>query len=159
MHMRFTLVDPDGTISFRGPGHAIKMITAAASRGAAGHRELLDELRPLDETLADDVFRGLAIFDEHCLRESPETIAAWTSERADFASEPFRVLDPTTRKASLNPERLGLVIFNLGERRIVQVQNSYGTLLRCDRGRIRDRGRPTGRFYRYELPETWTIVP
>jgi hypothetical protein len=157
--MRFTLVDAEGAISFLGPGHAMKMIAAAASRGVEGHRDLLDELRPLDEVLADGVFRGLAIFDEHCLRDQPGTIEQWTQRQPDFANEPLRVLDPVTRKASLQPGRLGLVIFNLCERRIVQVQNSYGSLLRCDRGRIRDRGRPTQRFYRYELPEAWSIVP
>jgi hypothetical protein len=159
MLMRFTIVDSDGAISFRGPGHAMKMLTAAASSGAAGHRELLDELNSLDDQLAESIVRGLSIFDEHCLKEEPETIANRMAEYHEFAGEPFRVFDHATRQLSLDPERLGLVIFNLGERRIVQVQNSYGSLLRCDRGRIRNQGRPTGRFYRYELPDSWSIVP
>jgi hypothetical protein len=159
MSIRFTVIDEEGGISFCGPGHGIKMVTAATSRGAENHRDLLDELRALDECFADSVFRGLTIFDEHCLRARPETVADWTSRRTNFAEVPFRVLDGVTRRASLDPNRLGLLIFNLNERRIIQVQNSYGAIQRCDRGRIRDRGRPTGRFYHYQLPDSWEIVP
>jgi hypothetical protein len=59
----------------------------------------------------------------------------------------------------LEPRRLGVIIFNLKARRIVQVQNSYSELLRSDRGRVRVDGRPTRQIYRYSLPEEWAILP
>jgi hypothetical protein len=52
-----------------------------------------------------------------------------------------------------------LVVFNLKERRIIQVQNSYANLERRDRGRIRIDGEPTGMLFQYELPSDWMLVP
>jgi hypothetical protein len=159
MFMRFTLIDANGAISFCGPGHGLKMLAAACSDGARSHREVFERLAPLDQTLVTSVRNGLSQFDEHCLGGDPSTISRWIEERGPLADAPFRVLDDTTRSASLQPDRLGLVIFNLEERRIVQVQNSYGALLRQDRGRIRKESKPISRFYRYELPSDWSIVP
>jgi hypothetical protein len=159
MFMRFTLIDSSGVISFRGPGHGLKMLAAACSLGARSHKEVLDQLESLDRALADSVRNGLSLFDEHCIRGEPDTVDRWIAEHGALSDRPFRVLNPAMRRASLAPERLGIVIFNLTERRIVQVQNNYGVLLRSDRGRIRMDNRPTGRFYRYDLPNEWTIVP
>jgi len=72
---------------------------------------------------------------------------------------PFRVVDDVTRAASLAPVSTGLILYNLTAQRIVQVQNSYCSLLRRDRGRIRASGRPTRHLYRYELPSEWSLVP
>ncbi len=63
------------------------------------------------------------------------------------------------RKRSLAPERLGVVLFNLLERRIVQIQNAYGELQQQDRGRIRVEGNPVNRYYHYRLPDSWALVP
>jgi len=157
--MRFTIVDTDGTISFIGPGHGLKMLAAGCSQGALTHRDLLCCLDGLDGHLAASVRGGLSLFDEHCLSGDPETVQRWIAARESLAGETFRVLDDTTLAASLQPTRLGLVIFNLGTRRIVQVQNSYGALMRRDRGRIRRDNRPIQQYYRYELPSDWSIVP
>jgi hypothetical protein len=54
---------------------------------------------------------------------------------------------------------LGLVVFNLKERRIIQIQNNYSNLERRDRGRIRVDGRPTDTLFQYELPVEWSLVP
>jgi hypothetical protein len=159
MRMRFTIVDMEGAISFCGPGYGLKMLTAACSRGVKTHREMLTQLDSLDSALSATVRNGLSTFDEHCLKSDPATIRAWLTDRGTLTEETFRVLDDATRQASLQPARLGLVIFNLEERRIVQVQNSYGTLMRSDRGRIRSDSRPTGRYYQYELPTEWALVP
>ena len=159
MLMRYTLIDSSGAISFLGPGHGLKMWTAACSFGARSHREVLDQLESLDRSLADFVRNGLSKFDEHCIESEPETVDRWIETHELPSDEPFRVFNQTMRRASLTPERLGIVIFNLQEQRIVQVQNSYGTLLRSDRGRIRKDNRPTSRFYRYDLPSDWSIVP
>lgn len=159
MLMRFTLIDSSGAISFRGPGHGLKMLAAACSFGARSHREILDQLESLDRSLADSVRNGLSMFDEHCIESVPESVDRWIEAHEALFDQPFRVFNQAMRRASLMPERLGIVIFNLQERRIVQVQNSYGVLLRSDRGRIRKDDRPTSRFYRYELPSEWSIVP
>jgi len=159
MRMRFTIVDTEGAISFCGPGYGLKMLTAACSRGVKTHREVLVELDALDSGLSTSVRNGLSTFDEHCLKSDPATIRDWLADRGPLTDETFRVLDDATRQASLQPARLGLVIFNLEERRIVQVQNCYGALMRSDRGRVRSDSRPTGRYYRYELPTEWTLVP
>lgn len=159
MLMRFTLIDGSGAISFRAPGHGLKMLAAACSFGARSHREVLQELESLDRSLAESIRNGLSKFDEHCLESDPGTVERWVEAQGSLSDEPFRVYNQAMRRASLKPERLGIVIFNLKDRRIVQVQNSYGALLRRDRGRVRKDSRPTGRFYHYELPNDWSIVP
>lgn len=157
--MRYTIVDADGAISFVGPGHGIKMMAAACSQGPSTYRDLLSHLDGLDAGLASTIRNGLSSFDEHCLSGQPETVKRWIDSRGTLEDATFRVLDELTKKASLEPNRLGLIIFNLGTRRIVQVQNAYGPLMRSDRGRIRRNSRPTRQFYRYDLPNDWSIVP
>jgi hypothetical protein len=71
----------------------------------------------------------------------------------------LRVVDNITRQESLEPVKIGLVIFNLPARRIVQVQNSLGILRRSDRGRYYENGQPTERLYFYRLPDDWSMVP
>jgi hypothetical protein len=51
------------------------------------------------------------------------------------------------------------VLYNLKARRIVQLVNQYGELLRQDRGRIRRGGEPTRLLYTYRLPDDWRILP
>ena len=157
--IRFTIIDNTGAISFAGPGHGLKALAAACTTGVDDHRSLLEALATYDALLSKFVLDGLAVFDEHVSMTNPASIAAWLGQPHDTSNKPFRVLDDCTRQASLEPCRLGVVIFNLCARRIVQVQNSYGELLRADRGRIRVDGRPTSRFYRYSLPDEWSILP
>jgi hypothetical protein len=71
----------------------------------------------------------------------------------------FRVSDNQTRQKSQEPVGVGLVIFNLTAKRIIQVQNSFGQLQRSDRGRYHENGYPTERLYFYRLPNDWSIVP
>jgi hypothetical protein len=71
----------------------------------------------------------------------------------------LRVVDDLTRRESLEPVKLGLVLFNLPAKRIVQVQNSYGVLKRSDRGRYFENGQPTERLYFYRLPNDWSLLP
>jgi hypothetical protein len=71
----------------------------------------------------------------------------------------LRVLDEETRHESLEPVSIGLVIFNLPAKRIIQVQNSYGVLKRSDRGRYFENGQPTERLYFYRLPGDWSLLP
>lgn len=159
MVMRFTVIDPNTTVSFCGAGHLLKMATAVVSEGASSVRSLIEGLSPLDDIAAARIRSELAVFDEHCLPGDAAAAAAWFQADEDRGLAAFRVVDDLTRRMSTCSERLGLVLFNLNERRIVQVQNSYGALRRQDRGRIRSDARPTNRLYRYRLPEEWSIVP
>lgn len=147
--LRFTIVDPDGAVSFVAPAYALKMVAAACSRGAERVDALLQGMGEFDPSLAADLRAGLERFDG---REATE------DEPIDPAS-PFRVADEASRAVAQEPGPSGLIVVNLPEKRIVQVQNSYADLKRTDRGRMRRNGRPLPLLYRYDLPEEWRIVP
>jgi hypothetical protein len=157
--MRLTIIDGAGAVSFIGPAHGAKVLTAACSKGPATLADLLEIARPYDADMVDGVLDGLALFDEHNGPGNYAAIGEMLRTLDPRALPPFRVVDEATRNASLNPIATGLILFNLTAQRIVQVQNSYCGLLRRDRGRIRASGRPTRHLYRYELPSEWSIVP
>jgi hypothetical protein len=156
---RYTVVDSDGTVSFNGPAHILKMLVAACAEGARTVMELLDHLEPYDEQAADYVRHGLRRFDEHNVADETDHFDRLLAELPPAELPPFRVYDDASQQAASRPGRLGLVIFNLAERRIVQVQNSYAEIERRDRGRIRRAGKPQRRYYSYELPGEWSLVP
>src|SRR5262245_63589877 len=120
--MRFTIVDRDGTISFPGPPHALKALAASCSAGVDDHHALLESLADYDADLSTFVLNGLAIFDEHVAPSNPDSIRTWLALSTAKDERPLRVVDEATRRVSLEPLRLGVVIFNLASRRIVQVQ-------------------------------------
>jgi len=155
--MRFTIIDPRETISFLAPPHALKALAAGCSREAGSARELLRLLDDYDRQLAQRLRDELAVCAEHATAEDP----AWIHARLAAEGDPgaFTVFDEPTRRGSLQSGALGLVVFNLAARRIVQVQNSYANLERRDRGRVRRDGKPVATYYSYELPATWSIVP
>jgi hypothetical protein len=157
--MRFTIVDGNGTISFPGPPHGLKALAAACSSGADDYKSLLSTLESLDASLAEFVMNGLAVFDEHVVKSDPDSIEEWFRKPEVAIDRPLRVVDEASRRASLEPNRLGVVIFNLVARRIVQIQNSYAELLRSDRGRVRVNGKPVNRYFHYSLPVEWQILP
>jgi hypothetical protein len=164
--MRYTVVDERGAVSFIGPAHALKMLVAACAEMPADLTALLDRLRPLDARFAAAVGDGLAVFDEHHIAgpagpaPAPEAPSAPLDRPAGHASGAvFRVTDAASRQASLRPHDAGVIVFNLVERRIVQLHNSYAEIRRRDRGRLRRDGRPVQTYYFYELPEEWRLVP
>lgn len=157
--MRYTVVDDAGTISFVGPGHVMKMLAAGCTKAPTDSRALLDAVARYDAAFATSVLAGLTVFDEHNTADDHAAIEARLAEVDPRESPPFRVLDETTRRRSLEPVGAGLVVYNLLARRIIQVQNSYAELERQGRGRIRDDGRPVQRLYHYTLPADWTILP
>lgn len=157
--IRFTVVDPQGTTSFVGPSHAIKMLVAACSRFPQTLADLLENTRRYDEDFVTRVQSGLAIFDEHNTADNTAAIHAVIKSKPAPAWPPFRVLDEQTRNASLQPVGHGLIMINLEARRIIQVQNSYAEVQRSDRGRVRLAGQPTAMLYHYKLPAEWRIVP
>lgn len=157
--MRLTVIDPAGSVSFIGPAHGAKVLAAACSRRPEYLGELLAAAEPFDSEMVRYLLDGLANFDEHNAGGRYEAFRARLAGTAPPDLPPFRVVDDVTRAASLTPVGAGLILYNLPAQRIVQVQNSYSSILRRDRGRIRAAGRPTRRLYRYELPADWRIVP
>ena len=157
--VRFTVTDGDTTTSFSGPGHAIKMLVAACTKGPRTVRELLEHMRRYDEHFATNVINGLAVFDEHNVREDTVSIEQTLQQHRPEEWPPFRVYNDATRRASTQPGRGGLIVINLSAKRIIQVQNSYAEIQRKDRGRIRAGGKPTRMLYHYDLPQEWALVP
>lgn len=157
--IRFTVTDGDTTTSFAGPGHAIKMLVAACAKGPSTVQELLEHTRPYDEHFATDVINGLAVFDEHNIRENTVSIEQKLEREQPDEWPPFRVYNDVTRRACTQPGRAGLIVINLAAKRIIQVQNSYAEIQRQDRGRIRSEGKPTRVLYHYDLPKDWALVP
>lgn len=161
--MRFTVVDGSGSVSFVAPCNALKALVAACSKAPSDLEGLLAASVPYDSDLQSRVLNGLAVFDEHNSNGQYEQIHSAIDYAGEQRSEQnipaFRVVDETTREASLQPVKAGLVLFNLKERRIVQVHNTYDNVRRQDRGRIHKGGEPTDRLYHYRLPMDWQIVP
>ena len=157
--IRFTVVDAEGAMSFVAPGHALKMLAAACSRGPIDHRDLIVKTADYDAQLADSVLVGLSAFDERATGDTQTDLLVELTASDPDQTPPFRVRDDLTRAKSMEPARAGLVVFNLSAKRIVQVQNSYADLQRRDRGRLRRDGRAVRALYSYELPTDWRIVP
>lgn len=157
--MRFTVVDATGAISFVGDNRMLDALVAACGKDPIGYRQLLDTVDLYDKRVCEYVLSGLAVFDEHNTGENLGQIHAVLRETRPARTPPFRVLDDLTREASLQPVRSGLVIFNLHDRRIVQVQNSYREVARSGAVQVHDGRRWTRLARRYEVPATWQIVP
>lgn len=157
--IRLNVINAGGAVSFVGPAHAAKVLTAACSCQPTNLGGLLRIARPFDTEMIDELIEGLALFDRHNQHGDYTAIRALLGSLSPTATPPFRVVDDITRVASLTPVAAGLILFNLKARRIVQVQNSYSAILRQDRGRIRAEGRPTRHLYRYVLPNEWALVP
>lgn len=156
--LRYNVVDPRGVVSFVGPGHLGKMLTAAASVSPATLDELLAGVRPLDRLSAEHIRGGLLTFDEFVVDGDERGLDAWRAHVGEIDRHPFRVATAELRQLSLTRAELGLVIVNLLDRRIVQLENRYGVIERADRGRVRLRGRPVARYYEYTLPDAWALV-
>jgi hypothetical protein len=157
--MRFTVIDPAGAISFVGPGHCLKAITAGCSRDPKTSDDLFRIVRTYDARFVRSVLGDLAVFDEFVVEDQADSIDLWLGGEMSGQYRAFRILNQQLRNLSLMAEQLGIVLFNLVERRIVQIQNAYGEVLRSDRGRIRIDGRPVNRYYHYSLPDAWSLVP
>ena len=155
--LRYTVLDASGAVSFIGPAHLLKMFAASCAAGSTDILNLFDGAAAFDAEVAFRLKRDLRIFDEHFTSEDHPGIDEYLDREGSRG--PFRVVGESTRLASMLPDGAGLVIFNLPQRRIVQVQNTYANLRRQDRGRTRVGGKPTGALYRYRLPEEWSILP
>ena len=157
--MRFTIIDRSGGISFVGDHRILDALVAACAHEPRTYHELLDAADQYDKRVRDFVLSALAVFDEHNTPENLAAIHAILAEIRAARTPPFRVLDEVTRAASVQPVRSGLVIFNLPERRIIQVQNSYREIVRSGAVQVHDGQRWTRMARKYAVPESWSIVP
>jgi hypothetical protein len=157
--MRLTVVDPSGTVSFVAHSSAALALTAACAGDPPTLDELLLASQRFDRGLRDRVLEGLEIFDRHNGPGNLHIIHGLLATLPPRDMPVFRVLDDVTRQASLDPVRAGVVLFNLINRRIVQIQNTYEPLARAGEVNYHN-----GRFLSihlltYELPSHWSIVP
>lgn len=157
--LRFTIVDPEGTISFVDDGFLMLPLVAACASNPQSLREMLARVDQIDRRLKERILAGLAVFDEHNVEDNYNAIHDALAA-PDRDREPvFRVVDDITRERSLEPTRTGLIIFNLKDRRIVQVVNLFYAVERSGEVHLHNGQRYSRRTISYNLPESWSIVP
>jgi hypothetical protein len=158
-NMRFTIVDHGGTISFVDDGFLMLPLVAACASNPRSLGEMLARVDQIDRRLKERILSGLAVFDEHNVEDNYTAIHR-ALESAERDNEPvFKVLDDLTRQRSLEPTRTGLIIFNLKDRRIVQVINLFYAVERSGEVHLHNGEQYSRRTVSYSLPETWSIVP
>lgn len=134
-------------------------LVAACASNPPSLAEMLARVHQIDRRLRDRILSGLAIFDEHNVEGNYQAIHTALGQ-VDEAQEPvFRVVDDVTRQRSLEPTRTGLIIFNLKDRRIVQVMNQFYAVERSGEVHLHNGARYSRRTVSYDLPESWSIVP
>ncbi|HUE75502.1 MAG TPA: hypothetical protein VMP10_01640 [Chloroflexota bacterium] len=123
--MRFTIIDAQGAVSFVSDCRILSPMVAACALGSQTLTDLLGGTERFGASIAEFVTSGLAVFDEHNAYGKFDSIHGAIKHFPGHQWPVFRVVDETTRQASLQPVKAGAVIFNLRARRIVQLQNSY----------------------------------
>lgn len=157
--MRFTVIDTSTRVSFVAPCPALDALVAACARAPGTLDELLQAATPFAPDLRDRVLSGLAVFDEHNAPGHLERIHAAFDYCRPEEVPVFRILDERARQVSLKPVRAGIVLFNLREKRIVQLHNTYAEIQRKGRVRVAQPAANAARTQRYELPADWSLVP
>ncbi len=157
--MRFTLVDAQGSISFLADGDALPALVAACSRNPATIDEFLAITEKFYQPLRESVLNGLAIFDEHNANGNYTAIHSALRHCLPTEMPVFRVVDEETRRASVEPIKAGVIVFNLARKRIIQIQNAYIEIARTGKGQVYDQTGPTSRTFRYQLRSDWSLVP
>ncbi|MDA8217721.1 MAG: hypothetical protein M0Z94_08915 [Dehalococcoidales bacterium] len=156
--MRYTIVAELNTTSFVASCDSLSALVAACANNPRQLEEFLALTTLYDDNIAEYISCGLAVFDEHNVEGHYEVIHSALKYCLPQELPVFRVVDQETRKASLQPVKAGIVIFNLSAHRIIEMQNTYAGVRR--RGKIvghDSEGRR--RVFRYELPANWAIVP
>lgn len=156
---RINLIDDRGTISLLAPPHGPKMLTAVAGLGLETSRHMLNAVAKMDAEWIRQVQSQIAMFDEFNVDTLDSGWQEMVQEEDTIVHPAFRVIDGVTRSRSLVPGSLGLIVFNMKQRRIIQVHNSWDELSRTGEGRYRVDGDPEERKFTYALPETWSLVP
>ena len=157
--LRCTIIDARGGVSFVADGDVLPALVKACAARAEMLEQLLDGAAPYYAGLREQVLNGLAIFDERNVEGHYESIHRALELCAPHEQPVFRVVDDSTREASLRPVKAGAVVFNLPAKRIIQLQNTYKVIKRRGGGRVFDGARMTERRFRYELPGEWALLP
>ncbi len=157
--MRYTIVQDDGGISFVGDEYMLPALVAACATNPTTYQNLLEAAHEYDRRPRAEVRNALAIFDEHNVPGGYDAIHRELARERNVYTAAFRIVDDKTRHASVRPAPAGVIIFNLKERRIVQMQNSAEHVGRTGRAQHHNGRGWTPRVHAYELPETWRIVP
>ncbi len=156
--IRCTVLGNSGGVSFIAHGDALPALINGCGFYPATVEELLDLTEPFYSDLREYVLNGLAIFDEHNLSDNWEQIHVALRTKTKYDRPVFRIVDAVTREASLRPVGAGVVLFNLAEKRVVQLVNTYRELKREGRSRVYD-GDSWREVFRYRLPRDWALVP
>lgn len=157
--MRLTLIDATGGVSFVAHGEALPALLRSCATGPRDIGELLERAEPYYQGLQERIDNGLAMFDERNVPGSYEAVHSALEMAAPEESPLFRVVDEVTREASLRPVKAGAIVFNLLDRRIIQLHNAYQEIRRSGRGRVFDGERMTNSTFTYHLPKDWALVP
>ncbi|HEY8171480.1 MAG TPA: hypothetical protein VIH21_00210 [Dehalococcoidia bacterium] len=157
--MRLTLIDASGGVSFVAHGEALPALLRSCATGPRDIDELLERAEPYYHGLKERVANGLVMFDERNIPGRYEAVHSALEHSQPEESPLFRVVDEVTREASLRPVKAGAIVFNLLDRRIIQLQNAYQEIRRSGRGHIFDGERMTSSVFTYNLPKDWALVP
>lgn len=157
--VRITIIDRDGAISFVADAEVLPAMAAACARNPGGYRDLLEATEANYGGLRERVLNGLAIFDERNVEGNYAAFGTAVSYCQPHELPPFRVVDESTRELSLRPVKTGAVLFNLNQKRIIQIQNTFREITRTGRAPIFNGETHTGRMFTYRLPREWAIVP
>lgn len=157
--LRCTIIDDSGGVSFLTHGDALPALVAGCTSNPGTFDDLLRRADPFYHNLADYVYSGLAVFDEHNTTGNYGAIHKVLTTLPRYRQPVFRIVDDLTREASLRPVKAGAVIFNLKAKRIVQMMNSYREIERSGRARVFDGSGHTTEVFSYRLPEEWALVP
>ena len=157
--MRFTIVEAEQAISFVAPPTALAILVACCARNPSGIVALLRAVEREDAQLVEQIRSGLAVFDEHNAYGNFQHVHNALTAAPNLYQPVFRVVDDVTRVASLQPYQWGVVLFNVTQKRIIQVQNTYAEVRRQGHVPTFPEESPDGRQRIYRLPAQWRIVP
>jgi hypothetical protein len=140
-------------------GGVLPALVKACAAGPSTLEQLLDGTAAYYVGLREQVLNGLAVFDERNVEGRYESIHEALDFCAPHEQPVFRIVDDRTREASLRPVKAGAVVFNLRDRRIIQIQNTYREIKRRGAGRVFDGTRMTDQVFSFKLPREWVLVP
>jgi hypothetical protein len=153
------VIDDSGGVSFLSHGDALPALVKACADNPPDLLAFLGATEPFYHNITDYVLSGVAVFDEHNMGGRYDAAHKVLTTLPRHKQPVFRIVDDLTREASLRPVKAGLVIFNLKERRIVQMVNSYREIRRTGRARVFDGSSLTEESFSYRLPADWALVP
>ena len=157
--MRLTVIDGHGTVSFVAHSSAATALAASCAADPTSLDEFLRISQQYDRGLRAKVLNGLEVFDRHNRATDLRVIHGLLATLPGKDLPVFRVMDAVTLQASLEPVRVGVVLFNLADKRIVQIQNTEAPLARMGDVNYHNGKFLSMRRFEYSLPGHWSLVP